>query len=397
MSERYKIGDRLEVEVVKIIPNGLGLCFAEKLTLFVPLSAPGDRLVVEIADLRGRTAFAKILKVLEESPERSAPECRYFGECGGCDFQHLTYEAQLGAKLEIIRDCLKRIAKIEEEPEISIVPCPEPYGYRLRTQVHADPHSKEIGFYKRQSHDVIEAESCPILVPGLDETIADIRSSFDWSNTSLGTINIEAGFAGGKASVYSEEIFQTVNELEFEASGFRYGFDARSFFQANKFMVGPLIEEAVRGHSGDLAIDLYCGIGLFTLPLARSFGSVIGVESSMPSFRFAEKNAQTAGLENAVFVNSRVKRFLQAEPEKLSDADLVLVDPPRSGVKGAALKMIANAAPKRITYVSCDPSTLARDVRLLIDNGYEIDRFTAVDLFPQTHHVEAVVHLSIDS
>lgn len=394
MSRTYSAGDRLEVEVVKIIPNGLGLSFAEDLTVFVPLSAPGDKLLVEIADLKGRTAFAGIVEVLEPSPERIEPPCPYFGTCGGCDFQHISYEAQLAAKIGIIRDCLRRIAKLGDEVEIGIVPCPEPFGYRIRTQVHADPAARKIGFYQRQSHDVIEAERCAVLVPGLDGTVKRIRATFDWPEGAEGTVDIEAGFSGGTASVYSEELFEPVDELLFEAAGYRFAFDARAFFQANGRMIGPLIDAAVGGSSGGLAIDLYCGIGLFTIPLAERFEKVIGVESAIESFRFAEVNAAANSASNAEFINSRVRNFLEEQKAAVEGADLVVVDPPRSGVKGRALKMISDAAPKHITYVSCNPSTLARDIRSLLDSGYEIENFTALDLFPQTHHVEAVVRLA---
>ncbi|MCO6512271.1 MAG: class I SAM-dependent RNA methyltransferase [Aridibacter famidurans] len=394
MSPVYSPGDRLEVEVVKIIPNGLGLAFAEELTLFVPLSVPGDRLLVEIAESKGRTAFAGIVEILEPSPERVQPPCPYFGECGGCDFQQMSYEAQLAAKIGIIRDCLKRIAKLGDEVEIQIVPCPEPFGYRIRTQVHADPKTKRIGFFRRQSHDVIEAETCAVLVPGLDGTVKRIRSTFDWPEDAEGTLDIEAGFSGGTASIYSADAFEPVDELVFDAAGRKFSFDARSFFQANSFMIGPLIEAATEGSSGKLAIDLYCGIGLFTIPLAERFGKVIGVESAEGSFWFAEKNALVNGVQNAEFVNSRVRKFLGDRKEEAAAADLIVVDPPRSGVKGSALRMIAEAAPRFVTYVSCNPSTLARDIRILIDSGYSIGSFTALDLFPQTHHVEAVVRLA---
>ncbi|HUF04846.1 MAG TPA: class I SAM-dependent RNA methyltransferase [Aridibacter sp.] len=394
MSRVYTEGDRLEVEVVKIIPNGLGLSFAEDLTLFVPLSVLGDKLLVEIAELKGRTAFAGIVEILEPSPERIEPPCPYFGECGGCDFQQMSYEAQLAAKIGMIRDCLKRIAKLGDEIEIGIVPCPESFGYRIRTQVHADPASKQIGFYKRQSHEVIEAERCAVLVPGLDGTVKRIRATFKWPEDAVGTVDIEAGFSGGTASIFSGEIFEPVDELVFEAAGHAFSFDARAFFQANQYMVEPLIEAAVGGISGGIAIDLYCGIGLFTVPLAERFEKVIGVESARESFRFAEKNASLNEVQNAEFVNSRVRKFLEEQREVVEAADLVVVDPPRSGVKGSALKMIADAAPKFVTYVSCNPSTLARDIRFLIDNGYEIEKFTVLDLFPQTHHAEAVVRLA---
>jgi 23S rRNA (uracil1939-C5)-methyltransferase len=219
LSSNYSVGDVLETDIVKIIPNGLGLGFAEKLTLFVPLSVPGDRLKVELAQLKGRTAFARILEVLSPSADRVEPECGYFGECGGCDFQQMNYAAQMAAKVEIIRDNLKRIANIREDLEIEAIPSPEPFGYRIRTQVHADPLTRQIGFFRRQSHEVIEAESCPILAPDLDLTVKDLRKSFDWSGAMDEIVNIEASASSGGSSVFADEIFEPVGELVFPASG----------------------------------------------------------------------------------------------------------------------------------------------------------------------------------
>lgn len=367
--------------------------FLPGLTVFVPLSAAGDLLTAEIAEIKGKTAFARIVEILRPSNDRTDPGCLYFGVCGGCDFQHLNYQAQLEAKTAIVRDCLKRIGKLEGEPAISMIPSPQPYGYRIRTQVHADPVTRTIGFYKRQSHDVIEADHCPILVPELDETVRDIRKAADWDALDTETVDIEASSSGGISSVYAEGILDPTETLTFEALGSEYRFTARTFFQANRYMVEPLIDAATAGPGGRLAIDLYCGIGLFTVPLAVKFERAVGVENSSESVSLAKINARASGRENAEFYDSRVRAFLDERAEELAGPDLVLVDPPRSGVKKPTLDRIIGLAPGRINYVSCNPSTLARDVRILIDGGYEIEDMTALDLFPQTHHVEAVVRM----
>jgi len=393
VSPSYELGTQLEVEVVKIIPNGLGLCFAEQLTVFVPLSAPGDLLRVELADIRGKTAFAKIVEVLRPGKDRVTPACRYFGDCGGCDFQQLSYPAQLDAKIEILRDSFRRIAGIKGELHIKTVPCPEEFGYRIRTQVHADPLTKKIGFYRRQSHDVIEAGSCPILDQDLDRALAGLRAGFDWDAAPANTVDIVSAYSGGRASIFSAEIPMTSEEIVFRALGREYLFTAESFFQANRYMIEHLIRVATEGMSGGLAVDLYCGIGLFTLPLADEFERVFGVENSPVSLGLANRNAEAHGATNIEFVESRVRHFLSEHEERLAGTDLVIVDPPRSGLKPAAVELLSKISPARINYVSCNPSTLARDTKLLIDSGYEIESVTALDLFPQTHHVEAVVRL----
>lgn len=164
----YKLNDLLEVKIEKIVPNGFGLAFAEGLTVFVSLAAPGDRLRVAVRELRKKIAFAEIVEVIEPSPARIAPPCKYFGTCGGCDFQQMSYQAQLEAKVTIIRDCLQRIGKIDLAEDIPIVPSPRELEYRSRAQWHLDTRAKKFGYFRRNSHEVIDVGECPILTPELD-------------------------------------------------------------------------------------------------------------------------------------------------------------------------------------------------------------------------------------
>ncbi len=395
MSKPYQVGDILDVLVEKIIPNGLGLCFAENLTVFVPLSVTGDRLRVEIRQLKGKTCFAGILEILDPSPQRAEPKCVYFGVCGGCDFQQMTYDAQLESKIGIIRDCLGRIGRIDFEPEIRIIRSPEEYGYRLRTQWHADTRKGTIGYFKRQSHDVVDAKACPILTSELENKLCSLREDIPWSTYVSDSINIEAASgADGQVSIYAEELLESKNELSIDVGEDKLFFDAQTFFQGNRFLINELVASAIGNAKGKTAVDLFCGAGLFTVPLARLFEEVLAVESSEASIKFAKKNVEYAGLENVSLFHGRIKQFLNEGIAENSEIDFILVDPPRSGVKKGALEMIADLKAKRISYVSCNPSTLARDLRILIDREYSIESITAIDLFPQTHHIETVVQLA---
>ncbi|MCB1024318.1 MAG: class I SAM-dependent RNA methyltransferase [Acidobacteria bacterium] len=395
MSNKYKVGDTLEVFVEKIVPNGLGMCFAENLTLFVPQSAKGDRLTVELRQIKGKTAFAQIIDLIEGSPARTEPKCEYFGTCGGCDFQHISYQAQLEAKVDMIRDCLTRIGRIEFDGEIPILKSPEEYGYRLRSQWHLDTRKKQIGYFKRQSHEIIDARSCPILVPDLEAELNALRENIPWEEFSAEALHIEAATDGkGTVSIYSDELVTPTDELKIPVGGDTFAFNAQTFFQSNKYLIEQLVGEAVGGAEGKSALDLYCGVGLFSIPLAKKFESLIGVEGTERSIVFARKNLEIARLDNVKFRSLRVSQFLKDSVSQGKTFDLVLLDPPRSGVKQGVLNLLAEVASKRITYVSCNPSTLARDLRILIDSGFKIDKVTAVDLFPQTHHIETVVHLS---
>lgn len=392
MNTTYKLDQTLEVTVQKIIPNGLGLCFAENLTVFVPLSVVGDKLRVKIRKLQGKTAFAKIVEILEPSPERIEPKCVYFGTCGGCDFQQMNYETQLEAKIGILRDSLKRIGRIDFEDEIPIIPSPNQYNYRLRSQWHIDSRQKKIGYFKRQTHDVIDAKSCPILVPELENTLQDFQQNLDYGTLFAEMVNVEAASGeNGEVSIYSDELIEQTNEVFYELNDRRFYFNAKSFFQGNKFLIEDLVETAIENASGRTALDLYCGVGLFSLSMADKFEQVIGVEANKEAIKFAEKNAEHARILNTKFHDEKVRTFLSEN--NFNDLDFILIDPPRSGVKRKTLELIAALNSPNITYVSCNPSTLSRDLQILLENGCKIEKITAVDLFPQTHHVETVVKL----
>lgn len=394
MSKKHKIGDEVEIKIEKIVPRGFGLGFTEKTTFFVPLSVPGDRLRVRVYQTKGKIAFAEIVEILEASPVRAVPQCVYFGRCGGCDFQQLDYAAQLEAKVAIIRDCLQRIGHINFAEEIKIVGSPEDYGYRARAQWHADTRRQKIGYFRRGSHDVIDVETCPILTPEMQKTLTDLRGSLEWKSFFSQTVEIEAAAAGGQISIYSDELIEPTREISFNAAGERYFYSADSFFQGNPFLIETLIETAIGDAQGANALDLYCGVGLFTLPLARRFEKVIGVEGSEKAVACALKNLENARIENAQIFAEEVGGWLAENQKDLKNLDFVLLDPPRAGAEREMIDNLINIKPKQIAYVSCEPSVLARDLRILSDGGYSINSITAVDLFPQTHHIETVVRLS---
>jgi len=389
------IGKIIDVTVEKIVPNGYGLAFAENLTVFVPLAVAGDSLRVRIYQTKNKTAFAEIAEILKPSNLRIDAPCEYFGRCGGCDFQQMNYEDQLAAKVAIIKDCLTRIGKINHEKEIEIVASPKPFGYRARTQWHVDSRRKKIGYFQRNSHKVIDVEQCPILTEDLQNTLSNLREHLEWESFWSEKIVIEAAGANGQISIYSDEIIEPTKEIFHETNKEKYFYSAKSFFQGNPFLIEKLIELATENVSGKTALDLYCGVGLFTLPLARNFEKVIGIEANADAIDFAEKSASNARIENAEFHAESVDDFLKEN--EFTDIDFVLLDPPRSGADRQIIQTIIKINPKEISYVSCEPSVLARDLRMLIDAGFIIESMTALDLFPQTHHVETVVRLTKSS
>ena len=392
MSAKLHPGDELTVDIARIVPRGFGIGFVEGHTVFVALAAPGDRLAVRISEVKGNSAFAEIEKILVPGPDRIEPPCPYFGTCGGCDFQQLDYGSQLASKVAIVRDCLHRIGKIEFE-NIETIASPLEFKYRTRAQWHANTRDRTIGYYRRSSHQVIDIEHCPILAPELDQKLRELRSTFDWDSIWSEKIAIEAARGDdGTISVYSSEFGEGAGDVFADAAGERFQYSARSFFQGNRSIVDDLVRIAIDGAAGEKALDLYSGVGLFTIPLARRFSNVESVEENGEAVDYAEKNIRAGGIQNVAAHRGRVDAYVR---EAGSDsADFVLLDPPRAGGSKDTIRHIARVARHGISYVSCEPSILARDLRVLLDCGYSIERITAIDMFPQTHHVETVVRLS---
>jgi len=416
----------VEVTIERILPGGLGLAHADGRTVMVALAAPSDRVRVSIDRVKGNVAFASIEEILEPSPVRVAPPCQYFGRCGGCDFQQLTYQAQLDAKVEIIKDCLRRIGRVENVPGFQITPAPNPWHYRTRAQWQYDSIRRRLGYFQSGSRHVCDVEECAVLAPELQQTLSGLRERT--SDGSLpedardfravagdeavsiappvrgssptvtkgparrGTSPTRGPQTGSPAGVGAvrEGSDLTVRDVTRTIRGERYSLNAESFFQANDDLLPQLIDAALNEASGETAVELYCGVGLFTVPLTRRFARVIAIEGDAAATRFARANLASANLKNAQVITQDVGAWLEGK----SSPAFLLLDPPRTGAESRVIRGILNLKPKRISYVSCDPATLARDLRKLIAGGYALDSIAAFDMFPQTHHVETVTRLT---
>ena len=394
------LGDYLEVVVERILPGGMGLAHAGERTVFVALSAPGDHLRVKIERVKGRIAFASITEILGPSPDRVAPPCPYFGRCGGCDFQQLNYEAQLAAKVEIIKDCLRRIGGLQDIPDIQITPAPQQWHYRSRAQWQYDSARKRLGYFESGSRRVCDVTECAVLAPQLQYLLSMLRQRLETDSLPRDTRDFRA-VIGDKAVSLSPGISSSgvsdgnPHDVHRSIDRETYTLNAESFFQANAELLPQLIEVALRDAKGESALELYCGVGLFTLPLARRFKHVIGVEGDAAATELAGVNLANAGLSNAMIANEAVGNWLawNEHNPNLAELDFLLLDPPRTGAESRVIAGILQLHPNRICYVSCDPATLARDLKKLINAGYSLDSIVAFDMFPQTHHVETVVHL----
>ncbi len=420
----------MEVTIERILPGGLGLAHAEGRTVMVALAAPGDRLRVRIDRVKGNVSFALIEEIITPSPNRVEPPCPYFGRCGGCDFQQLTYQRQLDAKVEIIKDCLRRLGSIENVPEIQITPAPNAWHYRSRAQWQYDAIRQRLGYFESGSRRVCDVAECAVLASELQQTLENLREQMQNGSLPEDALDFRAvvGDEGLSISpgvrsptvregVDSIEDREEIRDIARTIHGETYLLNAESFFQANVDLLPELIDTALGDAGGDTAIDLYCGVGLFTLPLARRFTRVVGIEADEAAANFARENVVNAGLSNAEVANRNVSDWLEqnavawlaenmecGDMSSLSDLrragaalqrrpDFLLLDPPRTGAESRVIAGILNLQSRHITYVSCDPATLARDLKKLIAGGYHLDTITAFDMFPQTHHVETVVHL----
>jgi 23S rRNA (uracil1939-C5)-methyltransferase len=386
-------GGELEVVVERILPGGPGLGHAGGKTVMVPLAAPGDRLLVRIDRIKGNVAFASIQQILEASPQRVEPPCPYFGRCGGCDFQQLNYDAQLSAKVEIVKDCLRRLGGIESAPDLEIFPAPDPWHYRSRAQWQFDSKQQLLGYFESGSRQVCDVANCAILSPELEETLEDLRRQMSAGKLPANVRDFRAAAGAKEVSVSSALTHgQSIREISRTILGETYRFNAERFFQANVDLLPAVLQFVLGNFGGVAAIELYCGVGLFTLPLARRFAHVVGVESDQPAGKFAQKNLAAAGLTNAEIISQDVGTWLN-NYKTSQELDFLLLDPPRTGAENKVINGVSTLRPQKICYVSCDPATLARDLKKLLARGYVLDSIAAFDMFPQTHHVETVVHL----
>lgn len=364
------------IRIERIVAGGYGLARHEGRVLLVPMTAPGD--LVEVA-LPNKGPRSELVRVIEPGPDRIQPICQHFGECGGCDLMHLSYEAQSVAKLEIVSDAMRRIGGAIELPGLAMVPNPEPFGSRSRGNWRPTG-GERAGYVRRGSHEVIPIEHCPILDPALEAE----RSALRISAPAQGLSN------GAATSIRANG--QPAPALVFAVAGERFLASAEVFFQATTALlddfVARVVHEAARG-GPDLVLELFSGIGLFTIPLARRVGHIVSVESDAKAVAFAHRNAAEAGVTNATIAEASVELWL-ARGRSNFQPDVVVVDPPRVGLSAKVAERLMALAPARLVYVSCDPATFARDARKLVEAGYRIAAWTAFDLFPQTHHVELV-------
>jgi 23S rRNA (uracil1939-C5)-methyltransferase len=426
----------MKLRIEKSIYGGSGLAREEGKAIFVPFTLPGEMVEAHIVEDRGSYANAELDDVSEMSPARVAPACPYFGACGGCHYQHASYAQQLEMKTQILRETLER-AHLAEIPDIVPIHA-EPFGYRNRIRLHVDRSSSALCYKRRASHENLTVDVCPIAAPALAEALKTLQRFgaewqlgryFEavelftnaeessilltlWSNHSQRVVHEHLHMlwpqlqtnipATGGAAIFSSERSKVQSQmlahagdqaLTYTANGQPYRVSLGSFFQANRFLIDALLNLVIAENSGSLAWDLYAGVGLFAHALSAKFEQVVAVESAPKSVQDLRRNLM--GASHRVVASNTLDFLRRARTNKEAAPDFVVVDPPRAGLGKDVTALLGEIRPQNITYVSCDPATLSRDLKSLLDSGYHLTNISMVDLFPQTFHLESVAMLSL--
>jgi 23S rRNA (uracil1939-C5)-methyltransferase len=428
-----------ELTIERLAFGGSGVGRLEGKVCFVPFSAPGDCLTVRVTKEHRSWLEGELVELLEPSALRTTPLCPAFGQCGGCDWQHLSYPAQAEAKRSILVETLQRVGKLSEPPVGPTIAAADPYGYRARAQfkLHRAPDGLKAGFYRRGSRFVIDLpQGCPVVTEAINAALARLRLLLEELPDAdrVPQISIEQGEAGCHAIVhYIGDQPQRLAELLachqsslnlaglFLQSGRKdtllpvfgeqrisyrvpagegemtLSYGIGGFSQVNRQQNRAMIERVrrlVRPAADGRLLDLYCGNGNFSLPLADLFAQVVGIEGYQPSIASAVDNSRQVRVNNSTFRCADVGAELQRLASSGERFTTVLLDPPRNGAL-EAVTLLPQLEPQQIIYVSCDPGTLARDLAVLINRGgYRLELALPLDMFPQTGHLETVACLT---
>jgi tRNA/tmRNA/rRNA uracil-C5-methylase (TrmA/RlmC/RlmD family) len=369
------VGQRCVATITDVAFGGEGVARVNDFVVFVAFVIVGEEVEIEITEVKKNFARAILLRVLKPSPSRVTPECRYFGECGGCQYQHLAYEAQLEIKRKQVADLFERVGGFSKDLVAPVVACPRSYGYRNRIMIRSQWNKPEqrlnIGFIRYDNRLVVDLEECRIAEPALNEQIKHVRA--------------HPPPKGGLKVV-----------LRVAPEGWEVPKD--SFFQNNFFLLPRMVEtvrDAVRSSGVRYLIDAYCGVGFFGIELASAVDSFVGVEIDVQAVNAARKNAGSREIANGEFIEGSTEEWLPRLLERFDpDRTVIVLDPPRTGCRPTSLRLLREVRPAQVIYVSCHPGTLARDLNVLCAEGvFSLQKVTPLDMFPQTQHVECVADL----
>jgi 23S rRNA (uracil1939-C5)-methyltransferase len=431
------MAEELRLSIEKLVYGGDGLAHADGNTVFVPYVLPGEEVRAAAKSKKKKLIWAELLEVTSAAKERGKAKCAHFQKCGGCHYQHVPAGEQLRLKKEILRETLSRLGGISWDGAITEHSA-EPYGYRNRAQwAVRSGMPRAIGYYLPESSVIVPIDECPVLSPRLTHAFLQLQEMARGGTLPEGILEIEAfadsaderialniafekftkpaaelaaSFRGALPELESlllldqkKDRFELTGPgyLQHQAGGYTYRVSHLSFFQVNRFLTEDLLKTVTSDARGGLALDMYAGVGFFTLPLAKAFEKVVSVDANLAATRDLYANAETAGV-SITSHNEHAEDFLKKTTEK---PDFVVLDPPRAGLGAQAAEKLAELGAAEIVYLSCDPSTLARDLAVLTNSPrkpkeisgpkihYEISEMHLFDLFPQTFHIETLVRL----
>lgn len=394
-----KPGDLVEIEIDSLAYGGTGVGRTAGVVIFVPQAAPGDLVLVEITEAKNRFLRGGIREIRRPSPERTEPRCDSYGRCGGCQYQHIRYDRQLYWKQEQVKDLCRRIGGIAHPPLVDIVASSESYHYRGKVEIHA---AREIdgrlrmGFHQGESNLLVEVERCEIAHQSVNETLQRLR----WELSTGKIASLPRKFAIWSGLDGEGEVGTSLRAtVERPVKDRSLSVPATGFFQANLHLTDRLVDLVVELCSLDgseTVVDCYCGSGLFSFFLAPQARRLYGIESDAAALARARFNLERAGCRNAVFFAGDVGRALQERFVRGGiGVDVLILDPPRPGLTKEVMTGIFSLRPQRIVYISCNPATLARDVKHLTAGSYHLHSLHPLDMFPQTGHVETVALMKL--
>ncbi len=416
-----------EFSPVKLVYGGEALGFHTGHTIFAPLVLPGERALVEEVRRQKGVIHARPLRILQPSPERIEPQCPYFSRCGGCQYQHLSPDAQLGIKTEILRETLRRLGQVKWDDPITTHSGPA-WNYRNQAQLKIgklQDGALALGFFEAESNRLVSIDACPILSPRLNALLSVLRTQPWITDLATGTelelladdrdekvmltltgswLEDEVEALAGKllaeldgvstVAIARDESLKIFGEpyLTYRVGEFPYRVGPTAFFQSARYLLPEFVTSVTADMSGAVALDLYAGVGLFTLPLSKRFEQVMAVEVAPQATANLAANARTVPGRKVRAIAGTTFDYLRRSAQM--DPDLVVLDPPRAGVGTETLQLLLALRPKRLHYVSCSPPTLARDLGFLLKHGYQLDSLELFDFFPQTYHIESIARLT---
>ena len=375
---RPEIGKIVKMKIDNIAFGGEGVGRVEGFVVFVPLVIEGEVVEAKIIEVKKSFARGELVKIINPSPIRINAECKYFGNCGGCQYQHIRYEDQLKIKQQQIIELFKRIGGFSEDKVAPVISCPQTFNYRNRILVRSQWNGKAkkllVGFRKRNSHWVVEINDCKIAEPALNKQIPEVRAN----PPKRGGIKINLRVAPEDWSVPDH-----------------------SFFQTNFFILPKMVNKVrkiFQSNNSEYLVDTYCGVGFFAIELANLAKKFVGVESDKLAIKAAQENSIKFGAENGEFIEGRTEDLLPELLEKFSpNKTSVILDPPRKGCAPSAIEQLRKVKPSQIIYISCHPATLARDLNILCADGvYRLEHVYPIDMFPHTQHIECITDLRLN-